>query len=300
MNWLANFVRPRIRALVRKNGVPDNLWHKCPACEQMIFHRDLEAALAVCPHCDHHMPLGPAKRLAALLDDGAWQRVEVARGVVDPLKFRDRKRYADRLKEAQSATGEKDAVVVAEGKLGGSPVVVAVFDFAFIGGSMGTAVGDAILAAADRAIERRAALVVITASGGARMQEGALSLMQMARTTIAVDRVKEAGLPYLVVMTHPTTGGVTASFAMLGDVALAEPGAIIGFAGARVIEETIRQTLPKGFQRAEYLLEHGMLDMVVHRRELRDRLIRVLGFLAGRPPEPAAGSELVALPAPAR
>ncbi|MEX2648484.1 MAG: acetyl-CoA carboxylase, carboxyltransferase subunit beta [Alphaproteobacteria bacterium] len=302
MNWLANFVRPRIRALVRKNGVPDNLWHKCPACEQMIFHRDLEAALAVCPHCDHHMPLGPAKRLAALLDDGASQRVEAARGAVDPLKFRDRKRYADRLKEAQSATGEKDAVVVVEGKLGGSPVVVAVFDFAFIGGSMGTAVGDAILAAADRAIERRAPLVVITASGGARMQEGALSLMQMARTTIAVDRVKEAGLPYLVVMTHPTTGGVTASFAMLGDVALAEPGAIIGFAGARVIEETIRQTLPKGFQRAEYLLEHGMLDMVVHRRELRDRLIRVLGFLAGGrgPPEPAAGPELVALPAPAR
>ncbi len=300
MNWLTNFVRPRLRALVKRNNGGDNLWRKCPACAQMIFHRELEARLAVCPHCDHHMPLTPAARLAALLDPGTLERVDVTAAAVDPLRFRDRKRYADRLGEAQAATGERDAVVVAAGAMGGAPVVVAVFDFAFIGGSMGVAVGDAILAAADRAVALAAPLIVVTASGGARMQEGALSLMQMARTTIAVDRVKEAGLPYVVVMANPTTGGVTASFAMLGDIAIAEPGAIIGFAGARVIEETIRQTLPKGFQRAEYLLEHGMLDMVVHRRELRQRLIPVLGLLGrgkGRQVH-SGGRDLAVVPQP--
>jgi acetyl-CoA carboxylase carboxyl transferase subunit beta len=300
MSWLTNFVRPRIRALVRKDNGGDNLWHKCPACERMIFHRELDAADAVCPHCDHHMPIKPARRLALLLDEGGWERVEVPTVPVDPLRFRDRKRYGDRLKEAQAETEEKDAVIVVQGRLGGRPVVVAAFNFGFIGGSMGIAVGEAILTAANRAVAQRAPLIVITASGGARMQEGALSLMQMARTTIAVDQVKAAGLPYIVVMTHPTTGGVTASFAMLGDIAMAEPGAIIGFAGARVIEETIRQTLPKGFQRAEYLLDHGMLDMVVHRRDLRDRLIRVLGFLmAGRRVEAAPVTLAPALPAPA-
>ncbi|MBM3584464.1 MAG: acetyl-CoA carboxylase carboxyltransferase subunit beta [Alphaproteobacteria bacterium] len=300
MSWLTNFVRPRIRALVRKDNGGNNLWHKCPACERMIFHRDLDAANAVCPHCDHHMPIKPARRLALLLDEGGWERVEVPAVPVDPLRFRDRKRYGDRLKEAQTETEEKDAVIVVQGRLDGRPVVVAAFNFGFIGGSMGIAVGEAILAAANRAVTQRAPLIVITASGGARMQEGALSLMQMPRTTIAVDQVKAAGLPYIVVMTHPTTGGVTASFAMLGDIAMAEPGAIIGFAGARVIEETIGQALPKGFQRAEYLLDHGMLDMVVHRRDLRDRLIRVLGLLtAGRRAEGAPATAMAALPAPA-
>lgn len=279
MNWLTNFVRPKIRALVRKDSAPDNLWDKCPACERMIFHRDLEANLRVCPHCDHHLQLGAKARLALLFDGGIYERQDVRGVPVDPLRFRDRKRYGDRLREAQAATGERDAMIVAAGAMGGRTAVVAAFDFAFIGGSMGTAVGDALLEGADQAVARGAPFVVVTASGGARMQEGALSLMQMARTTIAVDKVKEAGLPYIVVMTNPTTGGVTASFAMLGDIAIAEPGAIIGFAGARVIEETIRQTLPPGFQRAEYLLDHGMLDMVVHRRELKERLVRLIGLV---------------------
>jgi acetyl-CoA carboxylase carboxyl transferase subunit beta len=292
MNWLTNFVRPKIRALVRKDGVPDNLWDKCPSCGQMIFRRDLEAALNVCTHCSHHMPLEPKRRLAQLFDDARSERREPPRPVVDPLRFRDRKRYTDRLREAQSSTGERDALVAAHGTVGGHPTVIAVFDFRFIGGSMGMAVGDAILAAADAAVQLKAPLVIVTATGGARMQEGALSLMQMARTTIAVDRVKEAGLPYIAVLTNPTTGGVTASFAMLGDVAIAEPGAIIGFAGARVIEDTIRQKLPEGFQRAEYLLDHGMLDMVVPRKELRDWLARLIGLLVA--PRPA---DLPALPA---
>ncbi|MSP83773.1 MAG: acetyl-CoA carboxylase carboxyltransferase subunit beta [Alphaproteobacteria bacterium] len=279
MNWLTNFVRPKILALVRKDSAPDNLWDKCPACERMIFHRDLEANLRVCPHCDHHLQLGAKARLALLFDGGIYERQDVRGVPVDPLRFRDRKRYGDRLREAQAATGERDAMIVAAGAMGGRTAVVAAFDFAFIGGSMGTAVGDALLEGADQAVARGAPFVVVTASGGARMQEGALSLMQMARTTIAVDKVKEAGLPYIVVMTNPTTGGVTASFAMLGDIAIAEPGAIIGFAGARVIEETIRQTLPPGFQRAEYLLDHGMLDMVVHRRELKERLVRLIGLV---------------------
>jgi acetyl-CoA carboxylase carboxyl transferase subunit beta len=298
MNWLTNFVRPKIRALVRKDGVPDNLWDKCPACERMVFKRDLEANARVCPHCDHHLQLGAAARLALLFDDGAFERIEAPRTPADPLRFRDRKRYGERVKEAQAATGERDAVLAGIGAMGGRTVVVAAFDFGFIGGSMGMAVGEAILAAADVAVARAAPFVVVTASGGARMQEGALSLMQMARTTIAVDRVKEAGLPYVVVMTNPTTGGVTASFAMLGDIAIAEPGAIIGFAGARVIEETIRQTLPPGFQRAEYLLEHGMLDMVVHRRDLKARLVQLVGHLAP-PPPPSASAALVPVSPPA-
>jgi len=292
MNWLTNFVRPKIRALVRKDGVPENLWDKCPSCGQMIFRRDLEAALQVCTHCGHHLPVEPKRRLAQLFDEGMYERIEPPRAVVDPLRFRDRKRYTDRLKEAQAATGERDAVLAAHGTMGGHPTVIAVFDFRFIGGSMGMAVGDAILAAADAAVQLGAPLVIVTATGGARMQEGALSLMQMARTTIAVDRVKEAGLPYIAVLTNPTTGGVTASFAMLGDVAIAEPGAIIGFAGARVIEDTIRQKLPEGFQRAEYLLDHGMVDMVVPRRELRQQLVRLIGLLVAPRPD-----DVPALPA---
>ena len=283
MNWLRNFVRPKIQALVGKE-TPDNLWRKCPACEQMVFHRELEAALHVCPHCGHHMRLGAEARLAMLFDDGDCQRIELPVAIVDPLRFRDRRRYAERLKEAQGRTGETDAAIVAHGLMGGHPTVAAVIDFAFMGGSMGLAAGDAFLAAARLAVLQEASLIVVPSSGGARMQEGILSLMQMPRTVIAVDEVKEAGLPYIVVLTDPTTGGVSASFAMLGDIALAEPGAIIGFAGARVIQETIRETLPDGFQRAEYLYEHGMVDMVVHRHDLRETLIRVIGLLRRRTP----------------
>ncbi len=279
MNWLTNYVRPKIRALYARKEVPDNLWHKCPSCEAMLFHRDLEENLHVCQHCGFHMRLDPLKRLGILFDGGDYQSVELPKSVVDPLKFRDQKRYTDRLKEAQSKTGRHDAIVVGHGLIGGQPAVVAAFDFGFMGGSMGIGVGEGFLAAARTAIAQRAPLVVVPASGGARMQEGILSLMQMPRTTIAVEMVKEAGLPYVVVLTDPTTGGVTASFAMLGDVHIAEKGAQIGFAGARVIESTIRETLPEGFQRSEYLLEHGMVDMVVHRRDLRPTLIRLLGLL---------------------
>lgn len=284
MNWLTNFVRPKIRALVGKE-TPDNLWEKCPACEQMIFHRELEAARHVCPHCSAHMRLGATARLEMLFDDGAYQRIELPDALADPLKFRDRKRYSDRLKEAQAASGEKDATMVAHGTIGGRPAVIMVLDFSFMGGSMGTAVGDAMIAAARLAVLQEAALIAVPASGGARMQEGILSLMQLPRTIIAVDEVKDAGLPYFVVLTDPTTGGVSASFAMLGDIAIAEPGALVGFAGARVIEETIREELPEGFQRAEYLLDHGMVDMVVHRHKLRDTLIRLLGLLYERTPK---------------
>ena len=286
MNWLTNFVRPKIRALVRKEDVPENLWNKCPACEEMIFHRELAANLYVCTHCGHHLRISAEQRLKMTMDDGEYQRIELPETIVDPLKFRDRKRYTDRLKEAHNLTDTQDALVVAHGKIGGIGVVMAVFDFRFLGGSMGIAVGEGFIAAARLAVLQKAPLLVFPSSGGARMQEGVLSLMQMPRTTIAVDEIKEAGLPYIVVLTDPTTGGVTASFAMLGDIAIGEPGAIIGFAGSRVIGDTIREKLPEGFQRSEYLLEHGMIDMVVPRKELRDTLTRILGLL--RNPTPAA------------
>ncbi len=292
MNWLTNFVRPKIRALVKKEDVPDNLWQKCPACEQMVFHRDLAANLYVCTHCGHHMRIGGDQRLAMLFDDGKYTRIELPDTVIDPLKFRDQKKYSDRLKESQHKTGLKDAIVVAHGKIGGIPAVMAAFDFRFMGGSMGSGVGEGLVAAAKLAVLQEAPLIVFPSSGGARMQEGALSLMQMPRTTVAVEMVRDAGLPYIVVLTDPTTGGVTASFAMLGDIALAEPGAIIGFAGARVIEETIREKLPPGFQRAEYLLEHGMVDMVVHRKDLRETLSRILALLLNRTP----AADVVSLP----
>jgi acetyl-CoA carboxylase carboxyl transferase subunit beta len=285
MNWLTNFVRPKIRALVNRSvEVPDNLWDKCPACGAMIFHRELDANLRVCTHCGNHLRLDAKQRLALLLDDG-FARVELPRAPLDPLKFRDKKRYTERLKEAQAKSSDPDALVVGDGTIEGLPAVVAAFEFAFMGGSMGIALGDGMLRAAERAVEQRAALVVVPASGGARMQEGILSLMQMPRTTIAVSLVREAGLPYIVLLTDPTTGGVSASLAMLGDIMIAEPGAVIGFAGARVIEETIREKLPEGFQRAEYLLEHGMIDMVVPRKELKATLGRVIGLLTHRVPE---------------
>jgi len=292
MSWLSNFVRPKIRALVAKPDVPDNLWHKCTKCEAMIFHRDLEQNLHVCQHCGHHMRLKPEERLAMLFDDGKFETIKLPKVPADPLKFRDSKRYVDRLRDARSKTGHQDAILVAHGTVGGMNTVIAAFDFGFMGGSMGIAVGEGMLAAANLARLQEAPLIVVPASGGARMQEGILSLMQMPRTTIAVQQVKEAGLPYIVILTDPTTGGVTASFAMLGDIHIAEHGAQIGFAGARVIEETIRETLPEGFQRAEYLLEHGMVDIVVRRGDLRDTLVRVLDILR-RPLPPA---EVIDLP----
>ena len=295
MNWLSNFVRPKIRALVRKSDIPDNLWDKCSACEKMIFRRDLEQNLEVCPHCGHHLRLPAKRRLEILFDDGAATRIELPKVAVDPLRFRDRRRYVDRLREARERTGELEAAIVAHGRIGGLAAVAAVLNFAFLGGSMGAAVGEAIIAAGRLAILQQAALILVPASGGARMQEGVLSLMQMPRTVIAVTEVKEAGLPVIVLLTDPTTGGVSASFAMLGDIAIAEPGAVIGFAGARVIEETIREKLPPGFQRAEYLLEHGMVDLVVRRPELRDTLVRLLSLLM----VPRAPAEVVAIPQPA-
>ncbi len=284
MSWLSDFVRPKIQSLVRPREVPENLWDKCPQCGTMNFHRDIEKTLYVCPKCGHHLRLPAKERLDMLFDEGKYQRIELPKSPLDPLKFRDTKRYADRLKEAQTKTGEQDALLVAHGRIGGVPTVVAAFDFDFMGGSMGVAVGDGLIAAAELAVLQEAALVVVPSSGGARMQEGVLSLMQLARTTVAVDKVKDKGLPYIVLLADPTTGGVTASFAMLGDIHIAEPGAVIGFAGARVIESTIREKLPDGFQRAEYLLEHGMVDMVVPRVQLKETLGRILGILRHRGP----------------
>jgi acetyl-CoA carboxylase carboxyl transferase subunit beta len=299
MSWLTNFVRPKLQALVRKTDVPENLWDKCPACGQMIFHRDLEANNRVCTECGHHLRIPATRRLELLFDEARFERLALDKVEPDPLRFRDRKRYSDRLKEAQSKTGEQDAIVVAEGTMGGMNVVIAHFNFEFMGGSMGQAVGDGMIAAARRAVALRAPLIAVPASGGARMQEGILSLMQMPRTIIAIDEVKEAGLPYIVLLTDPTTGGVSASFAMLGDIQLAEPGAVIGFAGARVIEETIRETLPEGFQRAEYLREHGIIDLVVPRGQMRETLVRLIRLLM--PVEaPDAGRDLVARAAAAR
>jgi len=294
MNWLTNFVRPKIRALVAKKEMPDKLWVKCPNCGQMIHHKEVRERQHVCPHCDHHMRIGPADRFPHLFDDGEFTRIELPDVQTDPLKFRDEKRYTDRLRDVRASTGDKDAVIVAHGKVDGHQAVIAVQNFKFMGGSLGMGAGEAIIAAAKLAVLQEAPLVLFAAAGGARMQEGILSLMQMPRTTVAVQMVREAGLPYITVLTDPTTGGVTASYAMLGDIAISEPGALIGFAGPRVIEQTIRERLPEGFQRAEYLLEHGMLDMVVHRHEMRDTLARIIALLTH--PEPSA--EVVALPQP--
>ncbi|MEC7944019.1 MAG: acetyl-CoA carboxylase, carboxyltransferase subunit beta [Pseudomonadota bacterium] len=290
MNWISNYVRPKIRSLVGvKSDVPENLWVQCPSCEQMLFQLDLEENLKVCRNFGHHMRLGAKKRLETLFDRGEFTEIELPENVTDPLKFRDRKRYSDRLKETRNATGGNDAIIVAHGAINGHKTVVAVFDFSFMGGSMGIAVGNGIVAGAQLAVFQEAAFVVVPSSGGARMQEGILSLMQMPRTTIAVQQVKEAGLPYIVLLADPTTGGVSASFAMLGDIALAEPGTIVGFAGARVIEETIREKLPEGFQRAEYLLEHGMIDMVVERHNVAKTLGQIIDLLRRRTPEGGGG-----------
>ena len=284
MNWITNYVRPTINSLFSRREVPENLWTKCPECGTMLFHRELSDNLNVCTNCDHHMPISPRERFEALFDGGTFGEIKVPQPVADPLQFRDQKRYPDRMKAAQKETGEKEAMLVAEGAIGRTRIVAAAQDFAFMAGSMGMYVGNAIVAAAERAVASKVPLVLFSAAGGARMQEGILSLMQMPRTTVAVQMLKEAGLPYVVVLTHPTTGGVTASYAMLGDVHIAEPNALICFAGPRVIEQTIREKLPEGFQRAEYLLDHGMLDRVTHRKALRDELVTILRMLTLQPP----------------
>ncbi len=307
MSWLTNRVLPKIGLGRRKDG-PDNLWEKCRACGQMVFHRDLEQSSRVCPHCDHHMRLTASQRLQLLFDDGVFERLKTPQPPMDPLKFKDSRRYPDQIKDARSAAEADFAVEAGLGRIGGQSVVVAAQNFFFMGGSVSPGEGEAIVAAAERAVQEDAALIVCAASGGMRMQEGILSLMQMPRTTVAIQRLKEKGLPYISVLTDPTTGGTTASFAMIGDVAIAEPGALIGFAGPRVIEQTIREQLPDGFQRAEYLLEHGMVDMVVHRHQLAETLGRILSLMrvpmvappASLPPpepvvisEPDDGSELM-------
>nr|PZN81879.1 MAG: acetyl-CoA carboxylase carboxyl transferase subunit beta [Pseudomonadota bacterium] len=280
MNWINNVVRPKIRSfLTTKREVPDNLWVKCPQSGQMVFYKDLEANQFVVPGSNYHFRMGADARLKHLFDGGEYTKYPVPSVPLDPLKFRDGRRYIDRLKDARAETQLDDAVLIGEGTLDGQEVVAAAQDFRFMGGSLGMAAGEAVIAGMMRAIEKKTPFILFAASGGARMQEGILSLMQMPRTTIAVQRLREARLPYIVVLTDPTTGGVTASYAMLGDIHIAEPGALICFAGPRVIQQTIREQLPEGFQRAEYLLEHGMIDMVVHRHKLRETLSRICRLL---------------------
>ncbi|HTQ13650.1 MAG TPA: acetyl-CoA carboxylase, carboxyltransferase subunit beta [Rhizomicrobium sp.] len=283
MNWIANFVRPRIKGLMQGRDTPENLWRKCPACGEMIFHRDLVAAQNVCPQCGYHMRVGPQERFAAIFDAGIFEEMPPPDVPADPLRFRDEKKYPDRLKDARSRTGRTEAITAARGTLDGMPVMIAVQPFDFLGGSLGMAVGETLVIAIQAAVAEKRPFILFVSSGGARMQEGILSLMQMPRVTIGVDMLREAGLPYLVVLTDPTTGGVSASYAMLGDVQIAEPGALIGFTGQRVIEQTIRERLPEGFQRAEYLLDHGMVDMVVHRHDLRDTLSKLVHLMMRKP-----------------
>jgi acetyl-CoA carboxylase carboxyl transferase subunit beta len=289
MNWLTNYVRPKVRAaLEKRKETPENLWFKCQGCGQMVFQKEFVRNHSVCTTCGFHGRICPTERLTMLFDDGNYQVLPQPKVVEDPLKFKDQRKYTERLKAARIETGDSEALIVATGNLGGDCAVIGVQNFAFLGGSMGLGVGEAMIAAARKAVKIKAPFIMFTAAGGARMQEGILSLMQMPRTTVAVEMLRDAGLPYIVVLTDPTTGGVTASYAMLGDVAIAEPGALIAFAGARVIENTIREQLPEGFQRAEYLLEHGMVDMVVPRKDLRDTLISLTHLLMKKPLLPKA------------
>ncbi|WP_305986593.1 acetyl-CoA carboxylase, carboxyltransferase subunit beta [Roseibium sp. MMSF_3544] len=282
MNWINSIVRPKIRDLWKKREVPENLWIKDPETGEMVFHRDLEANLWVIPNSGHHMRMPARKRVEAFFDDAEYTDIETPEVHADPHKFRDSKRYTDRLKEARAKSGEDEAILVAQGKVNGMAMTIAVQNFDFVAGSLGMAAGEAILAGMMKAVEDGTPFVMFAASGGARMQEGILSLMQMPRTTVGVQMLREAGLPYVVVLTNPTTGGVSASYAMLGDVHIAEPGAQIGFAGRRVIEQTVREQLPEDFQTAEYLLDHGMIDMVVPRQELKETIARICGILMKR------------------
>jgi acetyl-CoA carboxylase carboxyl transferase subunit beta len=296
MNWIKNFVRPKIRSILGsvKRDVPENMWIKDPETGQMIFYKDLEANQFVIPGSGYHMRMPPEARLASMFDGGTFEKIPLPGVATDPLKFRDERKYVDRLKEARQKSGAEDCILGGTGALDGLATTIAVQDFAFMGGSLGMAAGEAIIAAMRHAVKRHTPFVFFVSSGGARMQEGVLSLMQLPRTTVAVQELRAAKLPYIVVLTHPTTGGVTASYAMLGDIHISEPAALIGFAGQRVIEQTIREKLPAGFQRAEYLEEHGMVDMVVHRHQMRDTLSRVLRILVHAPEVPkAAGTALV-------
>jgi len=296
MNWISNVVRPKIRNILARRDTPENLWIKCPETGQLVFYKDVEANLFVIPGSNYHMRMGAVARLKSMFDGETWFDIAVPEVPVDPLKFRDERRYADRLKDARAKTGLNDAIKLGFGRLERQPVVIGVQDFDFMGGSLGMAAGEAMIKGIETALSKGAPFIMFAASGGARMQEGILSLMQLPRTTIAVQRLREARKPYIVVLTNPTTGGVTASYAMLGDVHIAEPGALIGFAGPRVIEQTIREKLPDGFQKAEYLKDHGMVDMVVHRSEMRATLARLCRLLTN----PAAPNEQqAALPASA-
>jgi acetyl-CoA carboxylase carboxyl transferase subunit beta len=299
MNWLTNVVRPKIRNILRRE-TPENLWIKCPDSGQLVFYKDVEANQFVIPGSNYHMRMGAMPRLKSIFDNETWYDIALPEVTPDPLKFRDERRYADRIRDARARTGLNDAIKVGYGKLEGAAVVIAVQDFDFMGGSLGMAAGEAIVRGLELALEKKSPFIVFAASGGARMQEGILSLMQMPRTTVAVQMLREAKLPYLVVLTNPTTGGVTASYAMLGDVHIAEPGALIGFAGARVIEQTIREKLPDGFQRAEYLRDHGMVDMVVHRHDLRPTLARLCRLLTKSPALEGASKATALLSAPAQ
>ena len=296
MNWISNVVRPKIRSFLKRE-VPENLWVKCPETGQLVFYKDLEANQFVIPSSNYHMRMGAAARLKSMFDGETWIDVGVPAVPVDPLKFRDERRYVDRLKDARAKTGLNDAIKIGFGELERLPVVAAVQDFDFMGGSLGMAAGEAVIMALETATEKRAPCIMFVASGGARMQEGILSLMQLPRTTVAVQDLREARQPYIVVLTNPTTGGVTASYGMLGDVQIAEPGALIGFAGPRVIEQTIREKLPDGFQRAEYLKDHGMVDMVVHRHRLRATLSGLCQVLTKTPLAPPSAPQPAAQPA---
>jgi len=283
MNWITSYVRPKINSMLGRREMPENLWIKDPETGEMVFHKELEENQWVIPSSGYHMKISARDRLKYFLDDGQYTLLDNPKVAIDPLRFRDEKRYIDRLKDARTKTGMEDAILSARGTIEGLPIIATVQDFAFMGGSLGMAAGDAIIKAFETALAERRPMVLFAASGGARMQEGILSLMQLPRTTVAVERLREAGLPYICVLTNPTTGGVTASYAMLGDIHIAEPGALIGFAGPRVIEQTIREKLPEGFQRAEYLKEHGMVDMVVSRLEMKETVARLLKILTHAP-----------------
>jgi acetyl-CoA carboxylase carboxyl transferase subunit beta len=293
MNWISNVVRPKIRSFLNRREPPENLWIKCPETGQLVFYKDVEANQFVIPGSDYHMRMGATARMKSMFDDEEWEEIAVPEVPLDPLKFRDERRYTDRLKDARAKTSTPDAVKLGRGTLDGIAVVIAVQDFDFMGGSLGMAAGEAVITGLETAVEHGTPFIMFAASGGARMQEGILALMQLPRTTVAVQMLREARRPYLVVLTNPTTGGVTASYAMLGDIQIAEPGALIGFAGPRVIEQTIREKLPEGFQRAEYLKAHGMVDMVIHRHQLRAMLANLCRLLTKAP-----AKEVVALPPP--
>lgn len=304
MNWITNVVRPKLRSFLNRRESPENLWVKCPETGQLVFYKDVEANLFVIPGSNYHMRMNAASRMKSIFDEGTWVDIAAPGVTSDPLKFRDERRYADRLKDARAKTGMADAVKIGVGKLEGVPVTVGVQDFDFMGGSLGMAAGEAVIVGLETAVDRSTPFIMFTASGGARMQEGILSLMQLPRTTVAVQMLREARKPYIVVLTNPTTGGVTASYAMLGDVHIAEPGALVGFAGPRVIEQTIREKLPEGFQKSEYLRDHGMVDMVVHRHQLRLTLANLCRVLTKVPAQSnrvvavTTAPDASALPAP--